>query len=263
MSLFEAGETLQHDELHIVVALTVEKLSVRAGSGPNGGRGGRKGNQRPSRFVRDSGAVRLQQVEERPHESGFLRRIFSANFSGQFQDKEGKTVSVPGNLVQVLRQELDGQELSLRAQEKKSVATCAAVGLRLNELLHEFRGVRDKVGGHVAMDVQNGQGRVLPHVGMTVLQTGFDGGDEGLQKVGLAQLAEKTEHGASDVLVGVVEVVPEGIAHENHLTQELFGRSVVLGNHFPVKHQKLLEQVIICATAETNHAHQNAGEILS
>lgn len=62
-------------------------------------------------------------------------------------------------------------------------------------------------------------------------RTYLDGGHQRLKQLRLAELAEEAEHGPAHVLVGVVQVVAQGVAHQNHLVEELLGGAVVLGHH--------------------------------
>lgn len=55
---------------------------------------------------------------------------------------------------------------------------------------------------------------------MAVLNVGKDGGNEGLNDLGLGKAAEEAEGDASDVLIRVLEVVPEILADKDHLRQD-------------------------------------------
>ena len=96
-----------------------------------------------------------------------------------------------------------------------------------------------------------------------MFEAGFDGGDEGFKELGFSELAEEAEHGAADEFVGVVEVVSQGIAHQDHLTQEFLGGAVEFGDYLPIQHQELLEQVVVGAAAEADDAHEDARQVLT
>ena len=57
-----------------------------------------------------------------------------------------------------------------------------------------------------------GEDGVLADVCVTVLEARSGGGKKGLDQLGLAKLAEEAQGVASDVLVGVLEVVPYAVA---------------------------------------------------
>jgi hypothetical protein len=54
----------------------------------------------------------------------------------------------------------------------------------------------------------------------------------------LADLLQKAQGGAANVLVGMLEVVPDGVADEDHLLLEL-SVCVVLGTDFPEEVEEL------------------------
>ena len=61
----------------------------------------------------------------------------------------------------------------------------------------------------------DGQHCVLAHKRVSVLQAGQDGGNERLQDLLLPDAAQEPQRGAPDVLVGVLQVVPQVLADQN------------------------------------------------
>lgn len=59
----------------------------------------------------------------------------------------------------------------------------------------------------VPVDGVNGQDGISAHVAVTVLQTGPDGRHERLQQLWLLQFAQETQRGATDELVGMLQVL--------------------------------------------------------
>lgn len=57
------------------------------------------------------------------------------------------------------------------------------------------------------VDGVNCQDSVAPHVAVTVLQAGPDGWHERLQQLRLLQLAQEAQGGATDELVGMLQVL--------------------------------------------------------
>lgn len=64
------------------------------------------------------------------------------------------------------------------------------------------------------VDGCDGEDGVLADVGVAVLQTRPRGGEEGLDELWLAKLAEEAKGIAPDVLVRVLEIVPDTVAAE-------------------------------------------------
>lgn len=59
----------------------------------------------------------------------------------------------------------------------------------------------------VPVDGVNGQDGISSHITVTVLQTGADGWHERLQQLRLLQFAEETQRGATDELIGMLQVL--------------------------------------------------------
>lgn len=65
-----------------------------------------------------------------------------------------------------------------------------------------------KSGGDVAPeDGVNGQDGISSHIAVTVLQTGTDRWHEWLQQLRLLQFTEETQRGATDELIGMLQVL--------------------------------------------------------
>lgn len=62
------------------------------------------------------------------------------------------------------------------------------------------------------VDGRDGKDRVLAHVGMSVLEAGSGRGEEGLEQLGLPEFGDEAQSVASNVLVGVLQVVPDTVA---------------------------------------------------
>lgn len=62
------------------------------------------------------------------------------------------------------------------------------------------------------VDGSRGKDGILPDIGMTVLETGSRGGEEGFYELGLAELGQEAEGVAANVLIRVLEVIPDAVA---------------------------------------------------
>lgn len=79
---------------------------------------------------------------------------------------------------------------------------------------------------------------------MAVLEVGENGRNERLDDLGLVEAAEEAESDAADVLVGVLEVVAEVLADEDHLREHLAAR-IGLVDDLEVEEEELLHRVIL------------------
>ena len=73
---------------------------------------------------------------------------------------------------------------------------------------------------------------------------------------------EEAQRYASDVLIRVLEVVPQVLADENHLRQELAGL-VRLLNHLQIQQQKLLHLVIVAGQNIPDQRYEESRELLA
>lgn len=73
---------------------------------------------------------------------------------------------------------------------------------------------------------------------------------------------EEAQRDASDVLIRVLEVVPQVLADENHLRQELAGL-VRLLNHLKIQQQKLLYLVIVAGQNIPDQRYEERRELLA
>lgn len=103
-----------------------------------------------------------------------------------------------------------------RHERRKGIAFAGAVGFRLQECLEKLGSIWDE-RLRVLEDRRNGPNGVLAHIGMAVFQARAGRGKEGLDKFGLAQLAQETESIASDIFVRVLKIVTNAIAIESKL----------------------------------------------
>lgn len=97
--------------------------------------------------------------------------------------------------------------------------------------------------------------RVLAHVAVTVLEALAHCRNQWLKDFLLLDLLEKTQGGASDVFVGVLKVVPDGVAYQDHLLLQL-ALGIKLGAHFPVELEHLLELLVLAWEYILDDRHQ-------
>lgn len=93
----------------------------------------------------------------------------------------------------------------------KAVPLARRVALAFEECGNEVGGVGDE-GGRVLVDGCYGENGILPYVGMTMLETGPRRGEERLEELGFPQLAKEAQCVAADILVRVLQVVPDAVA---------------------------------------------------
>ena len=96
-------------------------------------------------------------------------------------------------------------------QRGEGVPLAGGVALGLEEGGDQVGGVGDH-GRRVLEDGCRGEDGVLADVGVAVLEAGSRGGQEGFYELGLAELGEEAEGVSADVLVRVLEVIPDAVA---------------------------------------------------
>lgn len=105
---------------------------------------------------------------------------------------------------------------------KKSWISSGASGMRFSKFLRRIHTVislglestlderslcTSRKTSVVPVDGVNGQDGIPSHVTVTVLQTGPDGWHERLQQLWFLQFAQETQRGATDELIGMLQVL--------------------------------------------------------
>lgn len=139
----------------------------------------------------------------------------------------------------------------------EGVPLAGRVGFRLEEGTDELRGVGDK-RRRVLEDGCDGKDCVLTNVRVTVLEALPGGGQQRLDKLGLPQLGEEAQGVASDVLVGVLEVISDTVADQDHFLLQL-SAGVELGADLIVEIKHLLEGLRLGGHDEANDVHEQLG----
>ena len=99
----------------------------------------------------------------------------------------------------------------------EGIALAGAISLRLEEGLNKFWSIRDERLG-VLIDRSDSPNCILPYVGVTVFQARTRGREKGLDKFRLAELAQESKGVASNILVGVLKVIPNTVTRRKIVT---------------------------------------------
>lgn len=108
----------------------------------------------------------------------------------------------------------------------------------LGRLIQQVLPIGEPIQGHDRED------RIAADEGVAVLQILDDRRDQGLDDLDLVEAAEEAEGDAADVLVGVLEVVAEVLADEDHLREDL-AAGVGLVDDLEVQEEELLDGVVL------------------
>lgn len=95
-------------------------------------------------------------------------------------------------------------------ESRECIALAGVVGLRAKERLNQFGGIWDQ-RFRVLVNGSDSPDGILTHIGVAVFQTRARRGQERLDEFGLAKLAKESKSVATNVLVGVLEVVPDSV----------------------------------------------------
>ena len=146
-------------------------------------------------------------------------------------------------------------------EHQEGITLRAELALPAEELIDQVRGIRDQVR-YVDEDRVDGEHGVAADEGVAVGQVLLDGSHPRLDKLGLLHLGHEAEGAAPDVLVRVVQVVQDLVAHQDELRQQ-FALEVDLVDDLEVHERELLEDVVLLRQHEPNDGHQEAVEDLA
>ncbi|KAI3494698.1 hypothetical protein L1887_40514 [Cichorium endivia] len=277
-------EAVEHDEFDVVVALLDGELDERAcgclyGGGVLGERGERGGG-----LVLDRVAGCSEELGDGADVARTVGRVAAAVFADEFDDGELHELVLGSDLVAEAEEVLDGALGSGVAEEDEGVALAGGVCLCGEEGLHELGRVDDEVLVLLVYRVDAEDG-VLAHVAVAVLETLADGGDERFEKLGLLDFLEEAQCGAANVLVGVLQIIADGVAagmrngeqrvskgmqrracenesshvpNEDHLLLEV-ALFVELGADLPVEVEHLLELLVTAGQDILDDGHEQVG----
>lgn len=89
----------------------------------------------------------------------------------------------------------------------KQMNTVSSLDMNDKAIRHSLGTSRKSVSEVAPVDGVNGQDGVSSHITVAVLQAGADRWHERLQQLRLLQFAEKTQRGATDELIGMLQVL--------------------------------------------------------
>jgi hypothetical protein len=113
-----------------------------------------------------------------------------------------------------------------------------------------------------AGDGVNSEDGVPADVGNAMLKVLEDGGDEGLEELGLVEAAEEAQGDAANKLIGMLEEVTKGLADEDHFGQNS-ARCIYAVNKLQVEEQQLLHGVVLAGQHVSHHRDEDGGHLLS
>lgn len=105
----------------------------------------------------------------------------------------------------------DGHERSER------ITLASTISLGLEESLNQLRCVGDERFG-VLVYGRDSPHSVLSHIGVAVVKARTSGGEERLEELGLAELAQEAKGVTADELVRMLEVISNSVAVQALLT---------------------------------------------
>ena len=127
--LAELGEPVEDDELDIVVALLQHKVNVAGGGGPDGGWGGAQGDQGGGALVPHGARGRVEELEDAANVLGLLGRGVLAHLPDQLDDHQLEVLPEARDLVNDMREVLDGPSLVGVEQHQEGVPLAGHVRL--------------------------------------------------------------------------------------------------------------------------------------
>lgn len=108
-------------------------------------------------------------------------------------------------------------------QSRKGVPLACGVAFGLEEGGNQVGRIWNQ-RGRVLEDGGDGKDGILSYICVTVLEARSGGGEEGLDELRFAELAQEAQGIASNVLVGMLEIVSDAV------TSEQKGIQLALGN---------------------------------
>lgn len=154
----------------------------------------------------------IQILDSFPLESPHLvLRILHSILPDKFQLHKLQQFVGVRDAVESRSQVLQGLLVADRHESGERIALTGTVGFGLEEGLDKLRRVRDE-RFRVLVDRCDGPDGILSHVRMAVFQTRACGGEERLDEFRFSEFAQESQGIASDVFIGMLQVVTDAIA---------------------------------------------------
>ena len=171
-------------------------------------------------------------------------------------------VTLISDAVDVGDEVIHGLVRCRRGEHHKGVAPRGEVLLLVEEVLDDVRGVGDhELALGELVDGVDGEDGVPAHERVAVLEVREDARDQRLQDLFLCDLAEEAQRLPPEELVGVLQVVAEVLADEDHLGQDLpVGGRLLDG--LEVQEQQLLDVVVVAGKHVADDGDEEPGELL-
>mmetsp|Transcript_33573 Transcript_33573/g.96288 ORF Transcript_33573/g.96288 Transcript_33573/m.96288 type:complete len:1064 (-) Transcript_33573:41-3232(-) len=258
MVLLHLLQSIQNDELHVVVGLLSKERHVCRSRLMNGDRRRRERHQRGCAVVGHGRRRGGRQVEDDAQKPAFVRGAGAADLPHKLEDGKLEDVAHGADLILHAEDVLDRPVLVAIQKHQESIALGGEVALHEEQLLDVFGGLRHHVQAEALDDRVHAHDGIPPHVGVPVAEIPEDSLLQGLKDSVVLHLAQQAQGRAANVLVGVHEVIAEGIAHQNHFLLQI-AILLALVDNLPVDHQQLLDPVVRGGDDELDDGHQQLG----
>mmetsp|Transcript_2259 Transcript_2259/g.3157 ORF Transcript_2259/g.3157 Transcript_2259/m.3157 type:complete len:216 (+) Transcript_2259:704-1351(+) len=179
------------------------------------------GQRHKRRRAFESNRVRGRALQRKDctHVFALLEWVLAAHFTDELKHDELNNVTHGRDGVDYRQLVLHSALLIAVAEHHKCIALRRHVTLAINELSNQLWCVWHQVL-EALVCVVNGEHGISSHVAVSMLEVGAQRCNQRLQDVLLAHFAEKSQRGATNKLVGVVEIVSDHVTDENHLGQQ-------------------------------------------
>mmetsp|Transcript_6423 Transcript_6423/g.12463 ORF Transcript_6423/g.12463 Transcript_6423/m.12463 type:complete len:1013 (-) Transcript_6423:147-3185(-) len=258
--LLQVRQLVQHNQLHVVVAVGAEQLAVGLHRSPHRRLGRAERHQCARTLERHRVGRGALQPKHGADVLALLVRVLPANLADELEHVELDDVAHTRNLVNDAELVLHRTLLIAVAQHHKGIALGRHVALAVDKVANDLGSIWHQVL-EAPVGVVDAQHRVAPHVRVPVLQVGPQRRHQRLQDVLLTHLRHEAQRGPTHKLVGVVEVVTDHVANENHLRQKVPVGPALL-HRLQVKVKQLLERFVIVGNDELNNLHKQRPELL-
>mmetsp|Transcript_3100 Transcript_3100/g.8470 ORF Transcript_3100/g.8470 Transcript_3100/m.8470 type:complete len:332 (-) Transcript_3100:112-1107(-) len=240
-----------------------QELAVAHGSGSDRRAGPGKLYQGVGALVSHRGVLRRHEGQYELDVLALVLWLSPADRSDKVEDHELQNIRPRRELVQLRHEVLDGEIRGGGAKHQQGIPPRGHVLLvRKKVLQYHLARVRKELVSEQVVYRLDTHRSAAPHERVPVLQVAQYRRNQRLQDLKLLDPAQEPQRHSPQVLVRVLEVVPQVLADQYHLRKE-FPIAVLLLQLLQVQKQQLLDRVILTRKDVSHDRHEQLGHVLS
>lgn len=140
---------------------------------------------------------------------------------------------------------IDSSVLGTGEEHEEGITAGRGILLAIEDTFNDLRSIcKELLTLGKLVDGHDSKNCIASNERVTVLNVGENGGNERFDDLSLGKAAEESERHTSDILVRMLQVIPQVLTDENHLRQDATG-GISLVDYLKIEKEELLDRVVL------------------